>query len=152
MVIDFGIAHVADSTRLTQTGIVMGTPGYLAPEVIEGEPSSGASDVHSWAATVAFAATGRQPFGSGTFQTIFFRVLQGQAELDGVPAALLPLVTASLRQPAAAHGGVAGPPGGWPDRCAETAAGPGGLRRRSVGPNGHAAFHGLRSERRWRMA
>jgi predicted Ser/Thr protein kinase len=96
VVIDFGIAHVADSTRLTQTGLVMGTPGYLAPEVIEGEPSSGASDVHSWAATVAFAATGRQPFGSGTFQTIFFRVLQGQATLDGIPAALLPLVTASL--------------------------------------------------------
>jgi predicted Ser/Thr protein kinase len=96
VVIDFGIAHVADSTRLTQTGLVMGTPGYLAPEVIEGEPSSGASDVHSWAATVAFAATGRQPFGTGTFQSIFFRVLQGQASLDGIPAALLPLVTASL--------------------------------------------------------
>jgi hypothetical protein len=96
VVIDFGIAHVPDSTRLTQTGLVMGTPGYLAPEVIEGEPSTGASDVHSWAATVAFAATGRQPFGSGTFQTIFFRVLQGQATLDGIPGALLPLVTASL--------------------------------------------------------
>jgi predicted Ser/Thr protein kinase len=96
VVIDFGIAHVADSTRLTQTGLVMGTPGYLAPEVIEGEPSSGASDVHSWAATVAYAATGRQPFGGGSFQSIFFRVLNGQAALDGVPAALLPLVTASL--------------------------------------------------------
>ncbi len=96
VVIDFGIAHVADATRLTQTGLVMGTPGYLAPEVIEGEPSSGASDVHSWAATVAFAATGRPPFGGGTFQSIFFRVLQGQATLDGVPAALLPLVTTSL--------------------------------------------------------
>lgn len=96
VVIDFGIAHVADATRLTQTGLVMGTPGYLAPEVIEGEPSSGASDVHSWAATIAFAATGRPPFGGGTFQSIFFRVLQGQATLDGVPGALLPLVTTSL--------------------------------------------------------
>ncbi|MFY9778115.1 MAG: serine/threonine-protein kinase, partial [Trebonia sp.] len=96
VVIDFGIAHVPDSTRLTQTGMVMGTPGYLAPEVIEGQVSSGASDVHSWGATVAFAATGRQPYGSGTFQTIFFRVLQGKAELTGVPAALLPLVVAAL--------------------------------------------------------
>jgi hypothetical protein len=96
VVIDFGIAHVADSARLTQTGLVMGTPGYLAPEVIEGEASSGASDVHSWGATVAFAATGRQPFGSGTFQSIFFRVLQGQAVLDGIPGPLLPLVAASL--------------------------------------------------------
>jgi hypothetical protein len=96
VVIDFGIAHVADATRLTQTGLVMGTPGYLAPEVIEGQPSSGASDVHSWGATVAFAATGRQPYGSGTYQTVFFRVLQGKAELDGIPASLLPLVSAAL--------------------------------------------------------
>ncbi len=91
VVIDFGIAHVADATKLTQTGIVMGTPGYLAPEVITGEPSSPASDVHSWGATVAFAATGQAPFGTGTFQTIFFRVLNGQADLAGMPGALLPL-------------------------------------------------------------
>jgi hypothetical protein len=96
VVIDFGIAHIADSTRLTQTGMVMGTPGYLAPEVIEGQPSSGASDVHSWGATVAFAATGRQPYGSGTYQTVFFRVLQGKAEIEGIPAPLLPLVSAAL--------------------------------------------------------
>ncbi|HEY6791720.1 MAG TPA: protein kinase [Trebonia sp.] len=96
VVIDFGIAHVADATKLTQTGIVMGTPGYLAPEVITGEPSSPASDVHSWGATVAFAATGQAPFGTGTFQTIFFRVVNGQADLAGVPGALLPLVATAL--------------------------------------------------------
>jgi serine/threonine kinase PknH len=96
VVIDFGIAHIPDATRLTQTGMVMGTPGYLAPEVIEGQPSTGAADVHAWGATVAFAATGRQPYGNGTYQTIFFRVLQGKAELDGVPAQLLPLVAAAL--------------------------------------------------------
>ena len=96
VIIDFGIAHIQDATRLTKTGLVMGTPGYLAPEVIEGNASSGASDVHSWGATVAYAATGRQPFGSGTYQTIFFRVLEGKAELDGVPPYLLPYVTAAL--------------------------------------------------------
>ena len=96
VVIDFGIANMTDGTRVTQTGIVMGTPGYLAPEVIEGEPSSPASDVHSWGATVAFAATGRQPFGTGTFQTIFFRVLNGQAELSGVPETILPFLSAAL--------------------------------------------------------
>src|SRR5580658_1555570 len=96
VIIDFGIAHVPDATRLTKTGLVMGTPGYLAPEVIEGGASSGASDVHSWGATVAFAATGRQPFGSGTYQTIFFRVLEGKAEVDGIPSRLLPFVTAAL--------------------------------------------------------
>ena len=77
VLIDFGIAHIQDSTRLTKTGLVMGTPGYLAPEVIEGGPSTGKSDVHSWGATVAYAATGRQPFGSGTFLTVFFRVIEG---------------------------------------------------------------------------
>jgi hypothetical protein len=96
VVIDFGIAHVTDATKLTQTGIVMGTPGYLAPEVIQGEPSSAASDVHSWGATVAFAATGKAPFGTGAFQTIFFRVVNGLPELAGVPGALMPLVAAAL--------------------------------------------------------
>ena len=96
VVIDFGIAHVPDATRLTQTGLVMGTPGYLAPEVIQGRAASGASDVHSWGTTVAYAATGRQPFGSGNFQTIFFRVLEGQADLDGIPRHLLPYVAAAL--------------------------------------------------------
>ena len=114
VVIDFGIAHIPDATRLTQTGMVMGTPGYLAPEVIEGQPSSGAADVHSWGATVAFAATGRQPYGTGTYQTIFFRVLQGIAELDGVPAPLLPLVTAALAVDPANR-----PPAAWlAERCA----------------------------------
>jgi predicted Ser/Thr protein kinase len=96
VVIDFGIAHIPDSTRLTKTGLVMGTPGYLAPEVIEGSASSGASDVHSWGATVAYAATGRQPFGTGTYQTIFFRVLEGNPDLAGIPPHLLPFVTAAL--------------------------------------------------------
>jgi len=96
VVIDFGIAQAPESTRLTQTGMVMGTPGYLAPEVIEGQPSSPASDVHSWGATVAFAATGRPPYGTGSFETIFFRVISGRADLAGIPAPLVPLVSAAL--------------------------------------------------------
>ena len=96
VVIDFGIAHIQDSTRLTKTGLVMGTPGYLSPEVIQGKEASGASDVHSWGTTVAFAATGRQPYGTGDFQTVFFRVLSGRPQLAGVPPELLPLVAAAL--------------------------------------------------------
>jgi hypothetical protein len=96
VVIDFGIAHVPDAARLTKTGLVMGTPGYLSPEVIEGRPVTGATDVHSWGATVAFAATGRPPYGTGDFQSIFFRIVEGRAELGGVPPQLLPLVTAAL--------------------------------------------------------
>src|SRR6516164_3461485 len=101
VVIDFGIAQGPDATRLTMTGMFMGTPGYLAPEVIEGQPSSEASDVHAWAATVAFAATGHPPFGSGAYETIFYRIVNGQADLSGAPAALLPLLAAALaRDPA----------------------------------------------------
>src|SRR5260221_9730976 len=101
VVIDFGIAQVPDSTRLTQTGMFMGTPGYLAPEVIEGKQSGPGSDVHSWGATVAFAATGRPPFGSGGFETIFYRIINGQPDLGGFPAPLLSLVAQALsRDPA----------------------------------------------------
>jgi len=137
VVIDFGIAHIPDATRLTQTGMVMGTPGYLAPETIEGQPCTSAADVHSWGATVAFAATGRQPYGTGTYQTIFFRVLQGQAELDGVPAPLLPALTSALavdprnRPPAAwlaEHCALLGLDASWPS----AAAGPNGTRLASV--------------------
>jgi hypothetical protein len=79
----------------------MGTPGYLAPEVIEGKPSGPGSDVHSWGATVAFAATGRPPFGTGAFETIFYRIINGQPDLDGFPAPLLSIVGQALsRDPA----------------------------------------------------
>jgi len=96
VVIDFGIAQGPDATRLTMTGMFMGTPGYLAPEVIEGQPSSEASDVHAWAATVAFAATGHPPFGSGGYEAIFYRIVNGQPDLTGAPASLLPLLAAAL--------------------------------------------------------
>jgi hypothetical protein len=101
VVIDFGIAQGPDATRLTMTGMFMGTPGYLAPEVIEGRPSTEASDVHAWGATVTFAATGRPPFGTGPYEGIFYRIVNGQADLAGVPAALVPLLAAALaRDPA----------------------------------------------------
>src|SRR5215468_7389785 len=101
VVIDFGIAQGPDATRLTMTGMFMGTPGYLAPEVIEGRPSSEASDVHAWGATVGYAATGRPPFGTGSYETIFYRIVNGQADLGGAPVALIPLLAAALaRDPA----------------------------------------------------
>jgi tRNA A-37 threonylcarbamoyl transferase component Bud32 len=101
VIIDFGIAQAPDSTRLTQAGMFMGTPGYLAPEVVQGHPSSPASDVHSWGATVAFAATGRPPYGGGPFESIFYRIVHGQPDLAGLPHALSGLVLAALaRDPA----------------------------------------------------
>jgi len=96
VVIDFGIAQGPDATRLTMTGMFMGTPGYLAPEVIEGQQSSEASDVHAWGATVAFAATGHPPFGTGAYETIFYRIVNGRPDLTGAPSSLLPLLKAAL--------------------------------------------------------
>jgi serine/threonine protein kinase len=96
VVIDFGIAQLPETTRLTLTGMFMGTPGYLAPEVIEGSDSGPASDVHSWGATVAFAATGRPPYGTGPFETIFYRIMHGAPDLDTMPAPLQPVVLDAL--------------------------------------------------------
>jgi predicted Ser/Thr protein kinase len=98
VVIDFGIAQALDSTRLTMTGMFMGTPGYLSPEVIEGQNSTSFSDVHAWGATVAFAATGRPPFGSGSYETIFYRIVNGKPDLTGVPAPMGELLAAALRR------------------------------------------------------
>ena len=98
VVIDFGIAQALDSTRLTMTGMFMGTPGYLSPEVIEGQSSTSFSDVHAWGATVAFAATGRAPFGTGSYETIFYRIVNGKPDLSGVPAPMAELVAAALRR------------------------------------------------------
>ncbi|MFC9972194.1 serine/threonine-protein kinase [Spirillospora sp. NPDC127200] len=101
IVIDFGIAQAADATRLTATGMVIGTPGYLAPEIIEGEEAGPPSDVHAWAGTLAYAATGRPPFGSGTFESIFYKIMQNTPDLDGTPEALLPLLRSAMaRNPA----------------------------------------------------
>ncbi|MBB5982336.1 serine/threonine-protein kinase [Kribbella solani] len=96
VMIDFGIAQAADDLRLTQTGLVIGTPGYLAPELIEGEMVSESADWWGWAATVAFAATGRRPFGKGPFEAVLARVHSGQADLDGLDPRLKSLLAAAL--------------------------------------------------------
>lgn len=101
VLIDFGLARLADDPRLTMTGWLLGTPGYLAPEILYGEDATAASDVHSWAATVVYAATGRPPFGGGPAMAIMDRVRRGEHDLSGVPADLLPLVRAALAPDAA---------------------------------------------------
>ena len=96
ILIDFGLARVADDPKLTHTGWLLGTPGYLAPEILYGEDATTASDVHSWAATVAFAATGRPPFGRGPSMAIMDRVRRGEHELSGIPDPLRQLLADCL--------------------------------------------------------
>ncbi|WP_223830292.1 bifunctional serine/threonine protein kinase/MFS transporter [Nocardiopsis quinghaiensis] len=108
IVIDFGIAHAVDGAKLTQTGTFVGTPSYLSPEVIEGTDLGPATDIHAWGGTVAFASTGRPPYGAGSFEVIFFRILNGEIDMDGMHEALRPLVNRAVsrdmaRRPAAAQ-------------------------------------------------
>ncbi|MEU1722857.1 protein kinase [Nonomuraea sp. NPDC005692] len=96
VVIDLGIAQAADSTRLTMTGMFVGTPGYLSPEIITGEKAGPPADVHAWGATLLFAATGRQPFGEGSFEKIFFNIVESRADVEAAPVLLRPLLTEAL--------------------------------------------------------
>ncbi|MFI1422860.1 protein kinase [Streptomyces sp. NPDC020731] len=95
-VIDLGIARAVDGTRLTATGLVVGSAGFMAPEQLTGDGAGPAGDVFALGAVLAYAATGRPPFGDGPAHRIGHRTLTGEADLDGVPAALLPLLVSCL--------------------------------------------------------
>ncbi|MCK2212207.1 serine/threonine protein kinase [Actinomadura sp. ATCC 31491] len=103
-VIDFGIARALDTLGgVTGTGELVGTPRYMAPEVLRGEPVSPACDVFSWGCLVAFAASGRAPFGGDTLPAIVYQVLNTEPGLDDVEPGLRELVRAALRKDPAAR-------------------------------------------------
>ncbi len=84
VLIDFGIAQSVDETRVTSTGFVVGTPGYLAPELVDGAEPTPATDWWGWAALLAFAATGRAPFGTRPLEAVLVRTRSGDADLAGL--------------------------------------------------------------------
>ncbi|XRQ11418.1 serine/threonine-protein kinase [Actinomadura welshii] len=90
--IDFGIARGEGQTQITQTGAWNGTPGFVAPEVIRDQRPVPASDVFSLAGTVAYAATGRPPFGGGRIEAIIHRTLDGEIDLGGADPRVAELV------------------------------------------------------------
>jgi serine/threonine protein kinase len=94
-VIDFGIARRQDTTGLTQTGVMIGSMGFMAPEQISGHPGPEA-DIFAWGVTVAYAATGRSPFGAGNTHSILYRIVYGDPDIAAVPDSLRPLVQAAL--------------------------------------------------------
>jgi eukaryotic-like serine/threonine-protein kinase len=94
-VIDFGIARRQDTRGVTKTGMMIGSLGFMAPEQISGRPGPEA-DIFAWGVTVAYAATGRSPFGTGNSHSILYRVMYGDPDIASVPDSLLPLVEASL--------------------------------------------------------
>ncbi|WP_392893426.1 serine/threonine-protein kinase [Streptomyces sp. LN699] len=109
-VIDFGIARAphdpdAPDQGLTRPGVLVGSPGFMAPEQVRGEPVSSAIDVFCLGAVLAYAATGRLPFGDteqgGGAAGLLLRVVEAEPDLAGVPAELLDLVRACLlKEPA----------------------------------------------------
>jgi hypothetical protein len=100
-VIDFGIAWAADAT-MTRSGLRFGTPSWMAPEQLRDQPAGPPADVFAWGALVAFAASGRHPFGGGPPDAVAYRILHDQPDLDGVPELVRPLVQEALaRDPAA---------------------------------------------------
>lgn len=94
-VVDFGIARAVESTRLTMTGIAVGTPGFLAPEQAEGLPVSPAADIFALGA-VLVAAAGGIAFGDGTPASLMYRSVHHEPDLSAVPVALRGTVAACM--------------------------------------------------------
>ena len=95
-VIDFGISRALESSMLTQTGTIMGTPGFLSPEQALGSTVGPPSDVFSLGAVLVFAATGEGPFGGGPATALLFRVVNLDPDLTNVPARVRPIVERCL--------------------------------------------------------
>ncbi|GLW10680.1 hypothetical protein Misp01_58080 [Microtetraspora sp. NBRC 13810] len=94
-VIDFGIARALSGSS-TVTSRVMGTPAYMAPEQLAAGELGVALDVFAWASTIAFAATGRPPFGDDAIPVILNRILNHEPDLDGIEAPLRGLLAECL--------------------------------------------------------
>ncbi len=95
-VIDFGISYAAEAAPLARAGLVVGTPSFMSPEQAAGKDVGPLSDVFSLGAVIAFAATGRKPFGAGQAAAVLERVVRGAPSLEDAPAELLPLITRCL--------------------------------------------------------
>ncbi|WP_419762190.1 serine/threonine-protein kinase [Bifidobacterium crudilactis] len=89
VLVDFGIAMGAGESHVTRTGLVMGTPGFIAPEIIDGEESDAGADWWSTAAVLAFAATGKAVFGVKPMMAVLERAASGNADLSGLPTGTL---------------------------------------------------------------
>jgi outer membrane protein assembly factor BamB len=139
-VIDFGIARAAEAATITQTGMAVGSPSYMAPEQATGGETGPPGDVFALGAVLTYAATGTAPFGGGSIPQLVYRIVHEQPNLDAIAdPGLRALVAACLdkdpsrrptavqllghlaqpaRPPAVPHPPYAAPapppPAGWP--------------------------------------
>ncbi len=93
-VIDFGIARATDGTAATQS--VIGTPGFMSPEQVQGQTLTPAGDLFTYGAVLSYAATGDGPFGEGNMPTMVMRIINHQPDLSHLPESLRQLVSACL--------------------------------------------------------
>ncbi|MFI6929819.1 serine/threonine-protein kinase [Streptomyces sp. NPDC050287] len=104
LLIDFGIARATDGTAsLTSTGVSIGSPGYMAPEQILGKGATGAADVFSFGAVLAYAATGASPFPGDSSAALLYKVVHEEPELGPLSGDLRELVEACLAKDPAAR-------------------------------------------------
>jgi serine/threonine protein kinase len=95
-VIDFGISRAAEATMLTQSGTVIGSPGFMSPEQAMGGTVGPPSDIFSLGAVLAFAATGVGPFGTGSTAALLFRIVHSEPDTTQLPEQIRPLVERCL--------------------------------------------------------
>ena len=95
-VIDFGISRAREASALTQSGMVVGSPGFMSPEQTSGQPVGPASDVFSLGAVLTFATTGQGPFGRGSMYSMLYRVVHAEPEISHLPAEIRSLVRRCL--------------------------------------------------------
>ncbi|RKS09312.1 serine/threonine protein kinase [Nocardiopsis sp. Huas11] len=104
--IDFGIARALDSTSHTHSSTVLGTAAFMSPEQARAQQVGPASDVFSLGCVLAFAATGRSPFGQGPIHAVIFRVVHEEPDLDGISTPLRDLIGACLAKDPGARPGL----------------------------------------------
>lgn len=96
-VIDFGISRPADSDLRTETGKLIGTPPFMAPEQFQRPREVGtAADVFALGAVLVYAATGHGPFDSDSHYLVAYQVVHSEPDLTGLPDLLVPIVARCL--------------------------------------------------------
>jgi outer membrane protein assembly factor BamB len=83
-VIDFGIARAAEAATITQTGMAVGSPSYMAPEQASGGETGPPGDVFALGSVLTYAATGKAPFGAGSIPQLVYRIVHEQPDLGGI--------------------------------------------------------------------